>query len=166
MPLNVIINHLEIALEGSLEEETRDSLAKSHSASKSLIYVINNLLDLTMAGEGREVTKNEVFDLKSMLEEATDMFAGDTHRKETADDGEECARIPTHVVGDGHRVRQAISNVTANAIQNTSRWQSGMKRLQSFGMPSQSMNSSTNSKGLAELFSLHFSDSAVSSVMP
>lgn len=46
-PLNAIINYLEIALEGSLDQETRDNLARSHSASKSLIYVINDLLDLT-----------------------------------------------------------------------------------------------------------------------
>ena len=37
-PLNAIINYLEIALEGSLDNETRENLLKSHSASKSLIY--------------------------------------------------------------------------------------------------------------------------------
>jgi signal transduction histidine kinase len=38
-PLNAIINYLEIALEGTLDQETRDSLTKSRSASKSLVYV-------------------------------------------------------------------------------------------------------------------------------
>ena len=33
-PLNAIINYLEIALEGSIDPEIRDNLAKSHSASK------------------------------------------------------------------------------------------------------------------------------------
>ena len=56
-PLNAIINYLEIALEGALDTETRDNLAKSHSASKSLIYVINDLLDLTKTEEGGELTK-------------------------------------------------------------------------------------------------------------
>src|SRR3978361_482194 len=45
-PLNAIINYLEIAMESTLDQETRDNLAKSHSASKSLIYVINDFLDL------------------------------------------------------------------------------------------------------------------------
>lgn len=40
-PLNAIINYLEIALEGSLDQETRENLSKSHSASKSLIYVVS-----------------------------------------------------------------------------------------------------------------------------
>ena len=34
-PLNAIVNYLEIALEGSLDSETRENLARSHSASKS-----------------------------------------------------------------------------------------------------------------------------------
>ena len=46
-PLNAIINYLEIALDGSLHHETRENLAKSHSTSKPLIYVINDLLNLT-----------------------------------------------------------------------------------------------------------------------
>jgi light-regulated signal transduction histidine kinase (bacteriophytochrome) len=50
-PLNAIINYLEIALEGDLDSETRENLTTSYSASRSLIYVINDLLDLTATVE-------------------------------------------------------------------------------------------------------------------
>ena len=118
-PLNAIINYLEIALEGSLDQETRDNLAKSHSASKSLIYVINDLLDLTKTEEGGELVKDELFDLKSTLLEATDMFKGDARRKGIQYEVVDLAGLPQAVIGDQRRVRQAISNVTANAIQCT-----------------------------------------------
>ncbi|EME49702.1 hypothetical protein DOTSEDRAFT_121759 [Dothistroma septosporum NZE10] len=118
-PLNAIINYLEIALEGSLDQETRDNLAKSHSASKSLIYVINDLLDLTKTEEGGELVKDEVFDLKATLYEATDMFKGDARRKNLSYEVSDMPGLPGQVIGDQRRVRQAISNVTANAIQNT-----------------------------------------------
>ncbi|KAF2210815.1 hypothetical protein CERZMDRAFT_121668 [Cercospora zeae-maydis SCOH1-5] len=118
-PLNAIINYLEIALEGTLDQETRDNLAKSHSASKSLIYVINDLLDLTKTEEGGELVKDEVFDLSATLYEATDMFKGDARRKNISYDVSDRPGLPRHVVGDQRRIRQAISNVTANAIQNT-----------------------------------------------
>jgi light-regulated signal transduction histidine kinase (bacteriophytochrome) len=118
-PLNAIINYLEIAMEGSLDQETRDNLSKSHSASKSLIYVINDLLDLTKTEEGGELTKDEVFDLREVLREATEMFTGDARRKNISYDVSGHADLPTHVTGDARRVRQAISNVIANAIQNT-----------------------------------------------
>ncbi|KAK3701780.1 hypothetical protein LTR37_015300 [Vermiconidia calcicola] len=119
-PLNAIINYLEIALEGSLDSETRENLAKSHSASKSLIYVINDLLDLTKTEEGGELTKDEVFDLNATLAEATDMFKGDAQRKGINYEVQELPGLPGSVIGDQRRVRQAISNITANAIQNTS----------------------------------------------
>jgi light-regulated signal transduction histidine kinase (bacteriophytochrome) len=80
-PLNAIINYLEIALEGALDQETRDNLAKSHSASKSLIYVINDLLDLTKTEEGQELIKDEIFDLCETVREATEVFRGDAKRK-------------------------------------------------------------------------------------
>lgn len=119
-PLNAIINYLEIALEGSLDQETRDNLAKSHSASKSLIYVINDLLDLTKTEEGGELVKDDVFDPRDTLAEATEMFRGDAKRKGITYEVLHLPGLPAHVIGDARRVRQAISNVTANAIQNTS----------------------------------------------
>ncbi|KAF2009525.1 hypothetical protein BU24DRAFT_358360 [Aaosphaeria arxii CBS 175.79] len=118
-PLNAIINYLEIALEGSLDNETRENLSRSHSASKSLIYVINDLLDLTKTEEGVPLIKGETFDLRATLKEATDMFQGDARRKNIAYDVIEYPELPSHVIGDQRRVRQAISNITANAIQNT-----------------------------------------------
>ncbi|KAK0654217.1 Bacteriophytochrome [Lasiodiplodia hormozganensis] len=124
-PLNAIINYLEIALEGTLDSETRENLAKSHSASKSLIYVINDLLDLTKTEEGGALIKGEVFDLKATFKEATDAFTGDAKRKRISYEVVEHPGVPQRVIGDQRRVRQAISNVTANAIQNTT--QGGVK---------------------------------------
>lgn len=118
-PLNAIINYLEIALEGALDQETRDNLAKSHSASKSLIYVINDLLDLTKTEEGHNLVKDEIFDLPATIRDAADSFTGDAKRK-SLEYEVNLNSLPRHVVGDQRRVRQAISNVTANAIQHTS----------------------------------------------
>ncbi|KAB5583320.1 hypothetical protein GE09DRAFT_1247562 [Coniochaeta sp. 2T2.1] len=118
-PLNAIINYLEIALEGSLDQETRDNLARSHSASKSLIYVINDLLDLTATEEGNELIKDEVFDLPACIREATEPFEGEAKRKNIQYDVVEYPGLPQHVYGDQRRVRQAVTNITANAVQHT-----------------------------------------------
>ena len=119
-PLNAIINYLEIALEGAIDPETRDNLSKSHSASKSLIYVINDLLDLTKTEEGNNLIKYEIFDLPATIREAAKMFAGDARRKEIEYKVTENQVVPQHVIGDQRRVRQAISNLIANAIEHTS----------------------------------------------
>ncbi|MCJ1477762.1 Light-sensor Protein kinase [Lambiella insularis] len=118
-PLNAIINYLEIAMEGSLDSETRENLSKSHSASKSLIYVINDLLDLTKTEEGKDLNKDDVFDLQATVKEATDMFNGDAKRKQIDYRVTQNPSLPQYVVGDQRRIRQIVANVTANAIQHT-----------------------------------------------
>ncbi|KAJ5971481.1 uncharacterized protein N7479_001399 [Penicillium vulpinum] len=118
-PLNAIVNYLEIALEGALDDETRESLTKSHSASKSLIYVINDLLDLTNTETGQNLIKDERFDLESTFREAADMLSGDAKRKNISYTVSVHPGIPKSVLGDQRRVRQVLSNVISNAIQHT-----------------------------------------------
>ncbi|KAL5348128.1 hypothetical protein ACLOAV_006608 [Pseudogymnoascus australis] len=120
-PLNAIINYLEIALEGALDQETRDNLAKSHSASKSLIYVINDLLDLTKSEEGKDLMNGEVFDLPGTINEAADSFRGDAKRRGIGYEVVVYPEIPQFVYGDARRVRQAVVNIIANAMQHTSK---------------------------------------------
>ena len=93
---------------------------KSHSASKSLIYVINDLLDLTKTEESRNLLKAEVFDLPGCVREAAEMFESDAKRKQLDYKIVDCPDVPQFVVGDQRRLRQAISNMIANAIQYTS----------------------------------------------
>jgi CheY-like chemotaxis protein len=119
-PLNAIINYLEIALEGTLDEETRENLARSHSASKSLIYVINDLLDLTKTEEGQNLITDDVFNLSTCIRDATEPFLVDAKRKGIEYHIVEHPGLPQLVHGDERRIRQAISNVTANAVTHTS----------------------------------------------
>jgi hypothetical protein len=118
-PLNAIINYLEIALEGQLDSETREHIAKSHSASKSLIYVINDLLDLTKTEEGQDLIKDEAFILPATIREAADAFRGDAQRKGLDYQVIEHPGFPQEVYGDHRRVRQAVANIIANAVEKT-----------------------------------------------
>lgn len=118
-PLNAIINYLEIALEGALDQETRENLAKSHSASKALIYVINDLLDLTKTEEGQNLVVQETFELANCINEALDPFRADAERKGIDYQVKHHPELPRFVLGDSRRVRQVITNITANAIAHT-----------------------------------------------
>ncbi|KAJ5759482.1 hypothetical protein N7520_006638 [Penicillium odoratum] len=118
-PLNAIINYLEIALDGKINQETRDNLSRSHSASKSLVYIINDLLDLTNAENGQNLIKDEIFSLSETLCEATDIFWEEARQKHVNIQVVQHAALPT-VLGDQRRVRQVITNLISNAVQNTS----------------------------------------------
>ncbi|KAL4954227.1 hypothetical protein BDW69DRAFT_143536 [Aspergillus filifer] len=118
-PLNAIVNYLEIAMEGALDVETRDHLSKSYSASKSLIYVINDLLDLTNVEKGQSLIKDEPFNLPTTFTEATNMFESEAKRKGLNYTVMSHPGLPEIVIGDQRRVRQSISNLISNAIQHT-----------------------------------------------
>ena len=118
-PLNAIINYLEIAMEGALDSETREHLVRSHTASKSLIYVINDLLDLTKTEEGKQVSKEDIFDLPETVRETADVFESDAKRKFINFQFVENPGVPKLVIGDQRAVRQIVMNVTANAFQYT-----------------------------------------------
>jgi light-regulated signal transduction histidine kinase (bacteriophytochrome) len=117
-PLNAIINYLEIVLDGSLDQETRDHISRSHSASKSLVYIINDLLDLTNAENGQRLIKDEIFNLSETLTEATDIFWEEARQKHVDLQVVQHAALPP-VLGDQRRVRQVITNLISNAIQHT-----------------------------------------------
>jgi CheY-like chemotaxis protein len=118
-PLNAIVNCLEIALEGTLEPEIRENLMRSHSASKTLIYVINDLLDLTRTEEGHDLIKNELFDPRQVLHQVTDVFKADTLCKELSMEVIEYDGLPPLVRGDSARLRRVVTNVIANAVEHT-----------------------------------------------
>ena len=59
-------------MEKPLEDSTKQALASSYAASKSLIYVIDDLLNLTGGTTGSIPVLADPFDLASCLEEALD----------------------------------------------------------------------------------------------
>ncbi|GAA5836366.1 hypothetical protein JCM9279_000365 [Rhodotorula babjevae] len=119
-PLNAIINYLELALDGPIVGEVRDNLVRSHAASKSLIHVINDLLDLTRTEKGNELFLTDPFNLSETLEEAISM-----HRDEAARRGlslelvETPTGTPPTLIGDRAKIRQIVANVVGNALKHT-----------------------------------------------
>lgn len=119
-PLNHIINYLEMALEGPLDDDTRESLVRSHSASRALVHVINDLLDLTRTETGQPFFLQDPLDLRETLEDAVAI-----HRMEAQRNGlqfeiiENPSGTPQTLLGDRGKIRQIVANATANAVKHT-----------------------------------------------
>ncbi|QRW20362.1 protein-histidine kinase [Rhizoctonia solani] len=117
-PLNHIINYLEMALNGPLDSETRENLVRSHTASRSLLFTINDLLDLTRHETGNETSFNEPFDLPGTIEDAVTLYRIEAMRRRIGFivDTSDC---PQMVTGDSKKIRTVVSNLTANAVKYT-----------------------------------------------
>ncbi|KAJ7134984.1 hypothetical protein C8R43DRAFT_894662 [Mycena crocata] len=119
-PLNHIINYLEMALNGPLDEETRDNLNRSHAASKSLLFTINDLLDLTRLESGNETSFNEPFDLQDAIDDATHLYRKEAHRRKI-EFKIELEQSPKTVVGDSKKIKTILGNLVANALKYTNK---------------------------------------------
>ncbi|PSS37031.1 hypothetical protein PHLCEN_2v1070 [Hermanssonia centrifuga] len=117
-PLNHIINYLELALNGHLDFETRENLSQSHAASKSLLFTINDLLDLTRLESGQETSFSEPFNLHNIVNEATSIYRNEAVRRGLNFDLD-MSQCPKNVVGDAKKIRTVVANLTANALKYT-----------------------------------------------
>ncbi|TDL22224.1 hypothetical protein BD410DRAFT_788955 [Rickenella mellea] len=117
-PLNHIINYLEMALNGPLDNETRENLSRSHTASKSLLFTINDLLDLTKLESGKETSFNEPFDLQVAIEEAVNLYRNEATRR-NLEFNLDLVKCPKMVIGDAKKIRTVVANLTANAVKYT-----------------------------------------------
>ncbi|PBP27083.1 sensor histidine kinase/response regulator, partial [Diplocarpon rosae] len=118
-PLNAIVNYLEMALENPLDDSTRDSLSKAHKASRSLVYVIDDLLNLTKAEDGPMISPDELFDLGVTVSDVITQFRKEAMRKNLDLTVSTHQGIPEMVMGDASRLRQVLSNVVSNAFQHS-----------------------------------------------
>jgi light-regulated signal transduction histidine kinase (bacteriophytochrome) len=118
-PLNAIVNYLEMALENKLDENTREILGKASTASKSLVYVINDLLSLTKIEHGVTTSRTESFNLAGIILDTLNSFKHEAVRKGLDLTVSTHQGLPEWVIGDAARLRQVLSNVTSNAFQHS-----------------------------------------------
>ena len=118
-PLNVIMGMSQLILDTSLSAEARKFTEQIMTSSESLLFLINEILDLTKIEAGQLELFNTNFDLRQVIEEAVDSVASRALRKGL----EICSYLDLHTVsymiGDPDRLRQILLNLLSNAIKFT-----------------------------------------------
>ncbi|KAF8855950.1 hypothetical protein BDZ45DRAFT_594901 [Acephala macrosclerotiorum] len=118
-PLSSIINYLEVALEDTLDEGARLNLQRSLQASKSLVFAVNDLLNLTQVEDSIYNMHQDYIDLKAMIRSVVIAFKPETSRKNLEIVVDADQTIPSIVKSDPTGLRQVITNLFANAIQQS-----------------------------------------------
>jgi len=119
-PLNAILglNHLMQA--GSLPPEQTERLQKMEVASRHLLSIINDILDLSKIEAGRMELESTNFHLSAVIDNVASIIRDTAQSKglvvEIDPDG-----VPLWLRGDVTRLRQALLNLASNAVKFTDR---------------------------------------------
>ena len=118
-PMNAVIGLTYLLGKTSLDEEQLAFLAKVKLASKSLLVVLNNVLDLSKIEAGELIVESTAFSLRSLLKELTDVMAVQAQAKGVAFEVDVDDELPVALEGDATRLNQVLTNLLSNAIKFT-----------------------------------------------
>jgi CheY-like chemotaxis protein len=119
-PMNAIIGMAHLIKRDGLPDKQLKRLEKINLASRHLLNIINDILDLSKIGSGELVLVVEPIDPRRILQSVVHML-GDVATSKGLRLTVEAPEIPGHVYGDGTRLLQALVNFTGNAIKFTER---------------------------------------------
>lgn len=123
-PINGIMGILQLLLggfKGALDTEQKELLAKADRAARSLLRIIEDILDLSRIEVGKLSLKKETFPIREAISDVVELFTMEAHRKElelscVIDEG-----LPHIFTGDAVRIRQVLVNLVGNALKFTDR---------------------------------------------
>ena len=118
-PLNGIIGITDLALDTGLTSTQRDYLDMVKQSSEDLLHLINQLLDFSKIAAGKLTLESMPIALHELVERTTKPLATRAATKGLTLTCEISPDVPSHVVGDGMRLRQVIINLVENAIKFT-----------------------------------------------
>jgi signal transduction histidine kinase/CheY-like chemotaxis protein len=118
-PMNAVIGFTGLVLQSDLSHQQRDYLQKIDASAKSLLVIINDILDLSKIEAGKLTLERIHFRLHEVLEQISGMFAAQSSKKKLALIVTVTPDCPEVLLGDPLRLGQVLINLTSNALKFT-----------------------------------------------
>jgi PAS domain S-box-containing protein len=117
-PMNAIMGLTHLLLRDEEDERQRDRLDKVQVASRHLLQVINDILDLSKIESGRMTLEQRVFVLDDVVQRAVELVRpkADEKRLELVISTD---HLPPRLLGDATRLTQMLINLLGNAVKFT-----------------------------------------------
>ena len=120
-PMNGIIGLSEVLLRGKLDPPQREYAEGVRDSAKSLLDVINDILDISKLEAGRLELEPRDFDLVGTVEAAVGLLELNAREKRLALNVEIAPEVRYTAHGDPVRLRQVMLNLIGNALKFTER---------------------------------------------
>ena len=119
-PMNGVIGFTELLADTGLDEEQRRHVELIADSGRSMMRLLNDILDVSKIDAGQMRIAAESFDLRATLADCVTLLRPAAEQKRIALRLKVDDRIAPRVVGDGLRLRQIVLNLLSNAVKFTS----------------------------------------------
>ena len=120
-PLNGVLGSSHLLLRTRLSEDQREQVETLRACGEQLLATVNAILDFSKLEAGKLELERLPFDLRAAVRAVLAVHRPEAQRKQLAIGEEVAAEVPEYVLGDAVRLRQALSNLVANAVKFTAR---------------------------------------------
>ncbi len=118
-PMNAILGFSELLNRSSLDSKQRNQLQAITSSGKTLLTLINDILDLSKIEAGKLELQYESISLRQIVSEIQQIFSPKAADRQIELATEMDANLPDAVSLDEVRVRQILFNIVGNALKFT-----------------------------------------------
>lgn len=120
-PINGVLGMNEIILKSNPSDDIRECSENIESSGKSLLAIINDILDLSKIESGKMELGVSPYDPMELVNEVNMMMGFRAEEKNLSYTVEVSPNLPSMLSGDEVRVRQIIVNLVSNAIKYTAK---------------------------------------------
>ena len=118
-PMNGVFGMTDLLMRTQLDARQKKLVGTINESAKSLLTIINDILDLSRIESGKFELDHHEFNLHDLVEKSVELFAGQCHKN-----GLELSLfvdqdVAVFTKGDSGRIKQIILNLIGNAIKFT-----------------------------------------------
>ncbi|HLG88236.1 MAG TPA: ATP-binding protein, partial [Alphaproteobacteria bacterium] len=118
-PMNGVIGFADLLLDTQLDDGQRQTVERIRDAGKSLLAIINDILDISKIEAGKLDLESIAMSPASIVDAAASMLKAQIAAKGLELRVEHDATVPGWILGDPTRVRQIVLNLMSNALKFT-----------------------------------------------
>lgn len=118
-PMNGVLGFLDLLGSTELDEFQKDYVVSAKSASEILLFLINDILDLSKIESGKFCLERIVIDIRKLMADTMAFFGGMARHKQLELTLNVTDEVPEYIIGDPARIRQILNNIVGNAIKFT-----------------------------------------------
>ncbi|AUM13951.1 hybrid sensor histidine kinase/response regulator [Ketobacter alkanivorans] len=120
-PMNGILGMLELIDNPELDSVQRNYIDIARRSGKTLLALINEILDLSKIESGKLVLEQNAFSLRELIQDLSSLYSQQVKNKHLTIRVMVDSSVPDYIVGDRTRLWQVLTNLISNAIKFTRR---------------------------------------------